>query len=804
MRKSLVVVFALLVLLTESTKAQYVADIIDYQPAPGQLINTDLFGSPTAAQSIAGQPDGLVSLGAFGGFIVVRMDQTIANDPNNPFGVDFTIFGNPLPNWSEPGTVEVMKDENGNGIPDEEWFLLAGSDYYWNSTHKNYALTWFNSATPQNPDVLWVDQNQDSGYIVANSTHSQNYYPDHLIFPQIDPVQQQYSGQLIEGALDFSSDGIIRSYARGFGYADNQLRGNSNYSMPDNPYTPEIENSGGDAMDISWARNSAGERVILDGIDFIRIKTAMNQNAGYLGEISTEIAGIADVQPNASLNGITNCFLLRDLPKTMLVSSELPLEALYFEHGIPSVNQEIEYSISPSGQAQISENNHLRALSPGTFTLTVWPVANPNLAKATDIYVAEPVSLQIDAAFSELIKDESKPLSSSVFDQNQLVINNMPILWESSDPSIVSIVRGNNGFSAKGNQLGECYLKASVEGFEQICDSFLVTVNLTHQRIKAFITVKTPEQTLVPRQSLWVENFSLIPYIYSPQQDYSPEAIQQISLAHAIAQLFNNQGLTGNFFFKDDQPDQGLYVWKLPVQGQNSLEFLYGYGGNLQNPYTKCWIVQINGAPYTGGFENILLNQNDEVLIYQIPTLAQPWEITHLTLSADSVEPDEVISAKHQKYSFQWIDNEMVLNNIEDLAGSPLQLNGNPLFFNNENVETNIWGEAIFSISSEGKQVISSDMDAVQVFVKSATSVHEKYSDKFHIYPNPVNQGFIHLQSEQNDVLKKVEILSINGLLIWARESSEKNIPIDFLSPGTYILRISTDSGLSHQRFIKI
>jgi len=804
MRKSLVVVFALLVLLTASTKAQYVAEIIDYQPAPGQLINTDLFGSPTAAQSIVGQPDGLVSLGAFGGFIVVRVNQTIANDPNNPFGVDFTIFGNPLPNWSEPGTVEVMKDENGNRIPDEEWFLLAGSDYYWNSTYKNYALTWFNSATPQNPDILWVDQNQDSGYIVANSTHSQNYYPNHETFPQIDAVQQQYGGQLIEGALDFSSDGIIRSYARGFGYADNQLRGNSNYSTPDNPYTAEIENSGGDAMDIGWARNSAGERVILDGIDFVRITTAMNQNAGYLGEISTEISGIADVEPNSNMSGTTNCIVLRDLPKTMLVHSELPLEALYFEQGIPAQQQNMIYTVSPAPLAQITDNQILKALQTGTFTLSVHAEQNPQIAQTTTITIIEPTSIQFDEVFSNLVIDESKSLGVRIFDQNQLPISGLKILWQSSQPEIVSINSQSDAFSAEGKAVGQAFLKAYVEGFEQVCDSFLVTVTETHQRIKAFITVKTTEETIIPRQALWVENFNLQPYIYDPQEDYSPATLPQISFAHAIAQLFNNQGLTGYFFFKDDQPDKGLYVWKVPVSGENSVEYYYGYGGNLQNPYTKCWLVQVNGQPFTADLEILLISPNDEILIYQLETLAEPWQISHLSITPDTIQPEETAIALHQSFSFEWSDNGIMAINSNLLTDIQLFLNGNPFILNNENVVTNSFGEAEFGLSTEGSHLISAGTDAAHVFVKSATSVQEQFSDKFHIYPNPVNQGFVHIQSDQNILLKKVEILSINGLLIWAGETSEKNIPIDFLSPGTYILRISTDSGLFHQRFIKL
>ena len=76
------------------SKAQYISQVMEYRPAPGQLINEVPWGTPTAAHSIVEDITGSLSLGSFGGYVVFRFATPVENDPLNPFGVDFTIFGN--------------------------------------------------------------------------------------------------------------------------------------------------------------------------------------------------------------------------------------------------------------------------------------------------------------------------------------------------------------------------------------------------------------------------------------------------------------------------------------------------------------------------------------------------------------------------------------------------------------------------------------------------------------------------------------------------------------------------------------
>ncbi|MNY33231.1 hypothetical protein D3C86_1674990 [compost metagenome] len=81
--------------------------------------------------------------------------------------------------------------------------------------------------------------------------------------------------KIADNYVDQSGTGTFwvgKSYA--FGYADNA------------PNNDEASN-----IDISWAVDKNGKYVQLPGIDFVKVYTATNQEAGWLGEISTEVAG---------------------------------------------------------------------------------------------------------------------------------------------------------------------------------------------------------------------------------------------------------------------------------------------------------------------------------------------------------------------------------------------------------------------------------------------------------------------------------------------------------------------------------
>lgn len=372
----ILIVVICVTILGLTAKAQFIAEVLEYKPAPGQLINESPWGISSSANSIVGGITGNLTLGAWGGYVVFRFETPVENHPDHPFGVDFTIFGNPLPDWSEPGIVWVMKDENNNGAPDDTWYELAGSDYHFSNTLKNYEVTYFNPNQNEAANVPWTDNRGQSGIIYTNSSHTQPYYPLVNDFPQIPENNYTLTGTRIQPEVD-SSTFMTKVYKRGFGYADNQLRGVEPWTTPDNPYTNEKENSGGDAFDISWAVNEDGNYMELSEIDFIKVQNGMLAHGGWLGEISSEIIGAAKVSPNNTLIGEEQMIVMRDLPPVIHQSS-LQLEALVFNNGQRQTNEPITWSVDLDG-ATISENGFLELTHSGMLTVTATLASNAEI-----------------------------------------------------------------------------------------------------------------------------------------------------------------------------------------------------------------------------------------------------------------------------------------------------------------------------------------------------------------------------------------------------------------------------------------
>ena len=375
----------LFMLLTVSLpgRSQYISEVLEYKPAPGQLINAVPWGVPSSVNTIAGGINGTLSLGAFGGYVVFEFDGPVENHPDNPYGVDFTIFGNAYQDWSEPGIVSVMKDENGNGIPDDTWYELAGSDFWFTSTTGNYEATYTNPGT-SGEDIPWTDNQGNEGVVYTISNYTQPYYPLHDSFPGIPTGSYSLTGTRILPAID-SSEAIIRSFSRSFGYADNRAVGSGPHTIPDNPYTKEPENSGGDAFDISWAVDGEGNYTDLDRIHFVKVHNGVLAHAGYLGELSTEIRGAADVAPDASIGGQMKMIVIRDLPP-VIKTSTYQLEVLAFEAGRVLQDAEIGWTTSKP-EASVSTGHMLTVTGSGELELTAYLAGDPSVSETVSVLV---------------------------------------------------------------------------------------------------------------------------------------------------------------------------------------------------------------------------------------------------------------------------------------------------------------------------------------------------------------------------------------------------------------------------------
>ena len=279
----------------------YISSVLEYNPAPGQFVNTmpmyeegDTYETmrQKAEESILGTNKSLISLGAWGGYVTFAFDHSVVNKPNE---MDFLIEGNAFLSSptqkggsSEPGIVMVSIDMNQNGLPDDTFYELAGSEYSTPSTIHHYSLTYHRTPADHVPAfekkspitdstyILWTDNQGAEGYVKKNSFHTQNYFPMWLK----DSTLTFYGSCLPDNAYDANSDGTLWTLTfYGQGYADC----NPNDSVDLNSF------------DISWAVTEDGTPIYLPCADFVRVYTGMNQECGWIGETSTEISHARDL-----------------------------------------------------------------------------------------------------------------------------------------------------------------------------------------------------------------------------------------------------------------------------------------------------------------------------------------------------------------------------------------------------------------------------------------------------------------------------------------------------------------------------
>ena len=293
--------FSVTVLHEEIDYSPYISKVYEYRPAPGQFVNTmpqyeagDSYGDMLrkVEESLSGTNDIMVSLGGFGGYVVFGFDHTVINHPGEK---DFMILGNSYYELSgsdrkggsaEPGIVMVSYDRNCNGIPDDDWYEIAGSEHSCPATIRNYSITYHRP----DPDreiisqgslvdinyIVWEDSEGTCSSMPKNNFHRQEYYP-----AWVEDDALTFSGtRLADNGVDASGTGAYYIlYCYDWGYADNHPNDYADLN----------------SFDILWAVDKDGMPVVLPGVDFVKVYTGINQYCGWIGETSTEICRAQDL-----------------------------------------------------------------------------------------------------------------------------------------------------------------------------------------------------------------------------------------------------------------------------------------------------------------------------------------------------------------------------------------------------------------------------------------------------------------------------------------------------------------------------
>lgn len=276
---------AFMIMTINAVQAENKATAVAYCPAPGQFINTlpacsaDADSVAVAAQAQKNIDRGsLVSLGGFGGYIIFRFDKPVVNQPEQ---YDLLILGNASSNSAEPGIIAVCRDDNNNGLPDDEWYEIYGSEHA-NSTF-HYSITYHKPSAENDAAtgiveqyIRWEDNQGGQGWLAKNSFHEQSYYPE-----WIKSETMTFSGTRLPDNAKYE-DNIYKLHPFEWGYADNH------------PNKDEEKCS----VKIDWAMDKDGNPANLTEINFVKIYTGQNVVRGggsSIGESSPEISAVIDL-----------------------------------------------------------------------------------------------------------------------------------------------------------------------------------------------------------------------------------------------------------------------------------------------------------------------------------------------------------------------------------------------------------------------------------------------------------------------------------------------------------------------------
>lgn len=265
-----------------------VSKIFEYMPAPGHQVNGysvvgdfihDGATMDEACDSVMShfRHGWMVSLGAQGGYLVAGFDHDVKSGNDD---YDLIVRGNPYSYQSEPGIVWVMRDDNCDGLPNDTWYELAGSEYGTDNETLHYAITYY-KPSGKGQDIRWTDNQGGEGivpYMKAWNTHP-SYWQDWVpttTTPEGE-CRTYYGSRLKDTHTYNASTGMSLEPAFAWGYADNagkDCKSSKTY------------------LKLSNAVDDNGTPVHLDHINFVKIQTAQTGYTPNLGEISTEVYGI--------------------------------------------------------------------------------------------------------------------------------------------------------------------------------------------------------------------------------------------------------------------------------------------------------------------------------------------------------------------------------------------------------------------------------------------------------------------------------------------------------------------------------
>ena len=256
--------------VNEASYRKCFTKLVEYSPTFGTSVNDFAGGATTADAALANVNKAVtekgfkgygLDLGFFGGAAVFAFDHTVANVPKKE---DFciTMAGG----FNNHAVVYIAYDRNKNGSPDnDEWYEIVGDLEGTAAIIPDYQVNL--SGTRVDDEVLfmtstnaWTDNKGNAGL------YSYEYFPDAIY--KVYPTW--ITGDMVLKGKRISTKSPAYDSKKGDKYLIGRGAG-KNLSY---------------LFDIDWARDKAGAKVVLPGIDFVKVVSAIFEPAPQSPELS--------------------------------------------------------------------------------------------------------------------------------------------------------------------------------------------------------------------------------------------------------------------------------------------------------------------------------------------------------------------------------------------------------------------------------------------------------------------------------------------------------------------------------------
>lgn len=266
--------------------------------------NTNIKSTSNTTKFLDGYVSTGVSLGMAGGYIQFDMgSHPIMNDADNPYGIDFIVYGNAF--VGNPEAACVMVSNNGT-----EWFTLAGSRHYMSDTLWNQKISYVRIEGDQKN--LNTSFGGDGVYYSTNYVSPSEQTQTAINAAISDATWQGIPAASSAAAVNLSywpewATRVVNNATQGE-YYGNVWKIGADSNIPAVAATTNNAGVNWDKADTTSAVPTGAEVITYSGLTIVPDDTVVLKNQGINSPSQAQMTdvyqwGYADVRPNGSAYG---------------------------------------------------------------------------------------------------------------------------------------------------------------------------------------------------------------------------------------------------------------------------------------------------------------------------------------------------------------------------------------------------------------------------------------------------------------------------------------------------------------------